>query len=212
MNLPAMWITLAGVLALLVGLWLSRAGRAMRLHCGLGSGKTVSLDNVTLISHRLGLVGRPDRLVKSDGMIVCEEWKSGREPRPWHVLQVGVYFLLIEERYRSRPTHGFIVTGDSARHRVDNSDELRSAGARYCRTNSGSEAAGSPLNPGRTQAVAVPGVWYERALRTESGLTSLAPSSSERCCVQKPKGAWRLPWRLSPSLRRVTDIRCRSRE
>ncbi len=43
---------------------------------GLGIGKTVSLDRVTLTSRRMGLTGRPDRLIKTDGTIIPEEWKS----------------------------------------------------------------------------------------------------------------------------------------
>jgi CRISPR-associated exonuclease Cas4 len=76
MSLPASWITLAAVLALLLGLWLMIAGRGMRLRRGLGGGKTVSLDRITLTSHRLCLIGRPDRLIKTDGTVIVEEWSS----------------------------------------------------------------------------------------------------------------------------------------
>ena len=76
MSLPAGWIAVAAVLALLLGLWLMLAGRGMRRRRGLGGGKTVSLDRVTLTSRRLGLTGRPDRLIKADGTIIPEEWKS----------------------------------------------------------------------------------------------------------------------------------------
>jgi CRISPR-associated exonuclease Cas4 len=124
MSLPA-GITVAAVLALLVGLWLMVAGRGMRERRGLGGGKTVSLDRVTLTSRRLGLTGRPDRLIKSDGSIIVEEWKSARTLRPWHRAQMGVYFLLVEEQLRIRPSHGFIVCGDGTRHRIENSDDLR---------------------------------------------------------------------------------------
>jgi len=70
------------VLALWLGLWLMLAGRGMRQRRGLGGGKTVSLDRVTLTSHRLGLTGRPDRLIKAGGTITVEEWKSARRVRP----------------------------------------------------------------------------------------------------------------------------------
>ncbi len=125
MSLPAAWIALVAVLALLLGLWLMLAGRGMRKRRGLGGGKTLSLDRVTLTSMRLGLTGRPDRLIKSDGTIIVEEWKSCRTLRPWHRAQMGVYFLLVEEELRIRPSHGFIVCGDGSRHRIENSDELR---------------------------------------------------------------------------------------
>jgi CRISPR-associated exonuclease Cas4 len=109
----------------LLGLWLMLVGRGMRQRRGLGGGKTVSLDRVTLTSRRLGLTGRPDRLIKADGTIIVEEWKSARTLRPWHRAQMGCYFLLIEEELRIRPSHGFIVRGDDTRHRIDNTEELR---------------------------------------------------------------------------------------
>jgi CRISPR-associated exonuclease Cas4 len=125
MSFPAGWIAVAAVLALLLGLSLMLAGRGMRQRRGLGGGKTVSLDRVTLTSRRLGLTGRPDRLIKTDGTIIVEEWKSARTLRPWHRAQLGCYFLLIEEELRIRPSHGVIVCGDGTRHQVENDAELR---------------------------------------------------------------------------------------
>ena len=125
MSVPASWIALAAILALLLGVWLMRSGRGMRLRRGLGGGRTVSLDYVTLTSRRLGLTGRPDRLIKADGSIIVEEWKSSRAPRPWHRAQMGCYFLLVEAELRIRPSHGFIVCGDGTRHRIENTEELR---------------------------------------------------------------------------------------
>jgi CRISPR-associated exonuclease Cas4 len=121
MSVPTWWIAVAAVL----GLWLMLAGRGMRQRRGLGGGKTVSLDRVTLTSRRLGMTGRPDRLIKTGGSIVVEEWKSARTLRPWHRAQMGCYFLLIEEELRIRPPHGFIACGDGTRHRIDNTEELR---------------------------------------------------------------------------------------
>ena len=74
MSLPAWWIVVAALLGLLIGLLLARLGRGMRRRRGLGGGKTVSLDRVTLTSRRLGLTGRPDRLIRDGGMILVEEW------------------------------------------------------------------------------------------------------------------------------------------
>jgi CRISPR-associated exonuclease Cas4 len=76
MSLPAAWIALGAVLSLLLGLWLVLAGRGIRQRRGLGGGKTVSLDRVTLTSRRLGLTGRPDRLIKTEGTVIVEEWTS----------------------------------------------------------------------------------------------------------------------------------------
>jgi CRISPR-associated exonuclease Cas4 len=125
MSLLATWVAVGAFLGLLLGLWLVLAGRGIRQRRGLGGGKTVSLDRVTLTSRRLGLTGRPDRLIKTDGSIIVEEWKSSRQLRPWHRVQLGTYFLLIEEQLRIRPPHGFIVCGDGTRHRIENTAELR---------------------------------------------------------------------------------------
>lgn len=111
--------------ALLLGLLLLLVGRGMRLRRGLGGGKTVSLDNLTLTSRKLGLTGRPDRMVETGGTVIPEEWKSARHPGWWHVIQLGVYFLLIEDQKKVRPPYGFLVLGDGTRHRVDNTPELR---------------------------------------------------------------------------------------
>jgi CRISPR-associated exonuclease Cas4 len=125
MSDTAALISFVAVLVCLIGLLLVLAGRGMRRRRGLGGGKTVSLDRITLTSARLGLVGRPDRLIKTDGTIIVEEWKSAREVWPNHKAQMGCYFLLVEEELRIRPSHGFIVSGDGTRHRIDNTEELR---------------------------------------------------------------------------------------
>jgi hypothetical protein len=95
MNLLTEWVVVAAALALLLGLLLVMAGRGLRRSRGLGGGRTVSLDRVMLTSYRLGLTGRPDRLVKAGGAVIVEEWKSARLLQPQHRAQMGVYFLLV---------------------------------------------------------------------------------------------------------------------
>jgi CRISPR-associated exonuclease Cas4 len=123
---PAGWIAAGALLALALGLLLLLGGRSARHRCGLAGGRTVALDNVTLTSRRYGLTGRPDRLIRERGMVTPEEWKSARQLRGWHRAQMGVYFLLIEDQLKVRPTHGFVVLGDGARHRIENDALLRS--------------------------------------------------------------------------------------
>ena len=126
MSQPVGWIVAGAVLALLVGIVLMLVGRSMRRRRGLGGGRTVSLDRVTLTSRRYRLTGRPDRLVKTGGRIMIpEEWKMSRVLRPWHRVQLGVYFLLIVDRLGVKPPHGFVVMGNGSRHRIENTAELR---------------------------------------------------------------------------------------
>ncbi|MFO0849931.1 MAG: Dna2/Cas4 domain-containing protein [Gemmataceae bacterium] len=116
--LGAVAVGALGLLLLVISL-LRRARR------GLGAGETVALDNVTLYSPRLRLVGRPDRVVKRGGHYLPEEWKSSRRVNRGHELQLGTYFLLIEEEYGVRPPFGVVVLGDGSRVRVRNTEALR---------------------------------------------------------------------------------------
>ncbi len=120
-----LWIGLAPALLLLFALILILAGRAIRGKLGLGNGGSVSVDRITLTSARYGLTGRPDRLIRAGRTMVPEEWKSSRKVWPSHEAQLGVYFILIEDHFRVRPPHGFIVLGDGSRHLVKNTPELR---------------------------------------------------------------------------------------
>jgi len=111
---------------LLVGallIWWAVRSRYVR---GLGSGETVALDNVTLFSERLMLVGRPDRIIKKNRIHIPEEWKSSKRMNHGHELQLGTYFLLIEEEYGERPPYGVVVLGDGSRVEVKNTEQLRS--------------------------------------------------------------------------------------
>src|SRR4051794_30478863 len=114
----AAFLGLLGLLLVVVSL----RGRWRR---GLGAGETVALDDVTLFSERLRLVGRPDRLVRQGGKLIPEEWKSSRRVSDGHRLQLGTYFLLIEEEYGERPPYGVVVLGDGSRVEVKNTEELR---------------------------------------------------------------------------------------
>lgn len=117
-------IVAAAVLALLALLLLVVALRA-RAKRGLGAGETEALDDVTLYSERLGLVGRPDRIVRRGEIYVPEEWKSSIHVSHGHRLQLATYFLLIEEEYGVRPPYGVVVLGDGSRVEVKNTPALR---------------------------------------------------------------------------------------
>lgn len=121
-SLP-LWPIAAAVL--LVGLFLVLAAGRMRQARGLACGRTLALDNVTLYSARYGLAGRPDRLVRVGKTVIPEEWKSAKRLWPGHIAQMGVYFLLIEERYGIRPPHGYVVLGTGERRRIENDARLQ---------------------------------------------------------------------------------------
>ena len=118
---------LLGVVLLgLLGLLLVVVAVRVRHKRGLGFGQTVALDNVTLSSQRLRLVGRPDRIVRQGKHLIPEEWKSAKRVSEGHRLQLGTYFLLIEAEYGKRPPFGVVVLGDGSRIKVKNTERLRS--------------------------------------------------------------------------------------
>jgi CRISPR-associated exonuclease Cas4 len=112
-------LAVLGLVLLIVAL----RARAKR---GLGAGETEALDDVTLYSERLGLVGRPDRIVRRGDTYIPEEWKSSKCVSRGHRLQLATYFILIEEEYGVRPPYGVVVLGDGSRVEVKNTDALRS--------------------------------------------------------------------------------------
>jgi CRISPR-associated exonuclease Cas4 len=106
------------ILAVLL-LWLSNR---QRQRSGLPVGKIIYTDTRSwgrlekpLFYAPLDLTGKPDYLVKQDGLIIPVEVKTGRAPAvPYdsHVYQLAAYCLLVEKTYDRRPTHGIIHYND----------------------------------------------------------------------------------------------------
>jgi CRISPR-associated exonuclease Cas4 len=65
----------------------------------------------TLRSQKYELSGRPDYIVRRKGSYIPVELKTGKtpdKPHDSHLMQLGVYCLLVEEKYGKRPTHGVL--------------------------------------------------------------------------------------------------------
>ncbi|HLL14407.1 MAG TPA: CRISPR-associated protein Cas4 [Pyrinomonadaceae bacterium] len=82
-----------------------------------------------LLSHRHGLVGRPDYLVRTEEGVLPVEAKSAAcpangVPHKSHVMQLACYCLLVEETTGERVPFGVIRYRDR-QLRVDYTDELR---------------------------------------------------------------------------------------
>lgn len=146
---------------------LALRGRRVR---GLGSGETVALDNVTLFSERLKLVGRPDRIVRDGGHFIPEEWKTAKRVSHGHRLQLGAYFPAHRRGVRGaaplrgrRPGQRFAGRGREYR-----ATSLRSP--RDSRANPGAPAANPSGNTGAAAGVEVPSLRAPRELRAENRL------------------------------------------
>ena len=118
---------LAVVLYVVIGHF-ERRGRS---RLGLTGGMVVvaaddsRLGAPTLRSSRLGLVGRPDHLLRSgDALIPVEQKPSARRVQPSHVMQIAAQCLLVEETYGVRPPFGIVVLAGGNRAKVPFTPEL----------------------------------------------------------------------------------------
>jgi CRISPR-associated exonuclease Cas4 len=139
MNGASLLLVLA-LLLLAAGLGLVWRARRARRSTGLPRGQIVYSDTGAeqavlqpLVSHRYGLVGKPDYLVEvahgKGRMVVPLEVKSRRQPpapHRGHLLQLATYCLLVEDVYGVRPPHGYLRYAD-ATLAIPFSNELRQA-------------------------------------------------------------------------------------
>jgi CRISPR-associated protein Cas4 len=73
----------------------------------------------TLKSRRLGLVGKLDHLMRSNGVLIPVEQKpSARKLHASHILQVAAQCLLIKEIYTVRPPYGVVALAGGVQERV----------------------------------------------------------------------------------------------
>ena len=120
-------VLLCGIILCLFGAWL-------RGRVGLPAGAVVFSDTgyervpgVSLVSHKLRLVGKPDFLIRGkEGLIPVEE-KSSLAPigGPYwsQLVQLGAYLILVEENY-GRVPFGVLKYKDRS-VRVEFTEELR---------------------------------------------------------------------------------------
>ena len=105
--------------------------------------------------------------------------------RPWHRAQMGVYFLLVEEELRIRPSHGFIVCGDGTRHRVENTEELRAWVLELAGQIRAARAAVQRADPGQARCRGSAGLRHAGALRAGEAIDR-SRISNDRTRVRPP--------------------------
>jgi CRISPR/Cas system-associated exonuclease Cas4 (RecB family) len=122
------------VLFLIAGFCLFIA-RRLRRQSGLPIGEIIYEDTIAenariLSSHRHGFRGKPDYLLDDGaGGIIPVELKSSSLPRSGrphrsHVMQLAVYFVLVEDDLR-RPARYGLIRYRNGEVPVENTDELR---------------------------------------------------------------------------------------
>lgn len=124
------------VALLLLALVCLLLAKLLRRRSGLPDGEVVYDDtsgdeSEELYSATYGLCGKPDYLVEAedgDGIVPVEVKSSpaprNRKPYTSHLMQLAVYFLLVEDVLEEDVPYGLIRYRDRTL-RVENSDELR---------------------------------------------------------------------------------------
>ncbi len=133
MNSP---LLLIAVILLLIALACFCSAQVLRRRSGLPDGEIVyedtsGADSEILFSETYGLCGKPDYLLeeKNGDALIPVEVKSSLAPRdgkpyPSHLMQLAVYFLLVEDALQEDAPYGLIRYHDRT-VRIENSDELR---------------------------------------------------------------------------------------
>ncbi len=82
-----------------------------------------------LRSARFSLTGKPDKVVMSGRQVIPYEYKSTKSetPREGHMLQMGAYFLILEDLYPDKSIpYGILKYADRS-FQIDNTPRIKSA-------------------------------------------------------------------------------------
>ena len=165
------FLVILGLLALIFGAVLLFWSSMTREKEGLGAGETLALDDLVLVSERLKILGRPDRIVRQGEFLIPEEWKpSARRIYPGHRLQLGAYCAA---RRRGIRRQASLRRGRPGRWRAGRSRKYRGApgrGPRGRRENQRAPAEYRAGNSGKAAGREVPSVRPANELRPGSHL------------------------------------------
>ena len=81
-----------------------------------------------LVSKKYALSGKPDRVIENSGQIVPYEYKSSNiGDQPWepHIIQMGVYFIILQEMYPEHMIQYGVVKYRNRSFYIKNSPELK---------------------------------------------------------------------------------------
>ncbi len=129
-----MYLFYGAVALIVIAIALFWQSSRARKSSGLPAGRVIYTDmrnwgskvERPLYDAALGLAGKPDYLVQSNGVMIPVEVKSGRAPQaPYdsHIYQLASYCLLVESHYGKRPPYGIIHYEDK-NFAVDYTSEL----------------------------------------------------------------------------------------
>ena len=107
------WLLLAALVLGLAAYVAHRRSAAGRLPGAVVYDDTVDRGSSVLVSHRFGLQGKPDHVIRTRGGLVPVERKTkdvrGVRPREGDRAQLLAYCLLVEEGLGERVSHGLLM-------------------------------------------------------------------------------------------------------
>ncbi len=112
----AAFVVIIAIIGLVIGVLLLLAAKFGKKSLGILNSNQVYSDTASspgkvLKSATLPLVGKPDYLIKENGLVIPVEIKTSQtpsEPHDSHVMQLMAYCYLVEEIYGIRPPGGYI--------------------------------------------------------------------------------------------------------
>jgi CRISPR-associated exonuclease Cas4 len=120
---------------LFLALFFFLISRRLSLKSGIPDGRIIYSDPGVwsktlkpLYDSAIGLTGRPDYLIKREGLIIPAEVKSAWAPRsPYdsHILQLAAYCMLVDSMYGRRPPYGLLRYRNRT-FKVEYTDDLES--------------------------------------------------------------------------------------
>ncbi|MGP6206979.1 Dna2/Cas4 domain-containing protein [Cuniculiplasma sp. SKW3] len=118
------------ILAVLVYLYISgrKSGPISEIPHGTMIYGDLLQEGKVLVSRKHLLSGKPDKIVRHGNIIIPFEYKSGiaqEEPKHTHVLQMGVYFIILSDLYSDYEIGYGILQYSNKRFQIENTPELR---------------------------------------------------------------------------------------
>ncbi len=125
--------SLAIVIVLLIAGFVALIGWQLRKKSftSMPSGKQIYGDlqssGQILVSRRYGISGKPDAVVRKGNTVIPYEFKSSdnTSPREGHIMQMGAYFVILEEEFQGYRVPYGILKYRNETFRIDNTVELR---------------------------------------------------------------------------------------
>lgn len=106
---------------------LRRSKESFAIPKGLPVYSDLKAEGRILRSSRYGLSGKPDKVVQEGSAIIPYEYKStdANRPREGHMLQMAVYFLILEENFPGSTVEYGVLKYRNCAFRIENSAKLR---------------------------------------------------------------------------------------